>query len=131
MREIEVLPHHEIDARDGQPPDVQLARRDADGRHTLLDLPPTAHKRMRDRNVATVYPCTVCEPFLGNRLELYSLKVEEWGIRALYRCSVSFHRRCEDRPGMVCVIGFDETHVYLSDTLVSNRFCLPLPFLEA
>ena len=130
MREIEERrPKPEIELRAGPVCGVQLARREDDDRRTLLDLPPTTHSRMRDRDVATRFPCKICAPYRG--LELYSLRVEEWGVRALYRCAVSSHRRCEDRPGMVCVIGFDETHVYLSDTLVSNRFPLPLPFLEA
>ena len=97
----------------------------------MLDMPPTAHPRMRDRDVAVRFPCKRCPSHLKHELVLYSLVVEEWGIRALYRCTVFRHQRCEDRPGMVCVIGFDENRVYLSDTLVSNRFPLPLPFLEA
>ena len=85
---------------------------------------------MRDRDVATSFPCKRCASFLGHELVLYSLVAEEWGVRALYRCSESEHQRCEDRPGMVCVIGFDENRVYLSDTPVSNRVLVPLPVLD-
>ena len=117
-----------ISKPDGGAVTVRAAQEKQVGDSQLLDLPPTAHERMRDRDVPVTFPCKRCGSY--RKLVLYSLAAEEWGIRALYRCTVTQHQRCEDRPGMVCVIGFDENRVYLSDTLVSNRVPLPLPFLE-
>ncbi len=92
-----------------------------------IGIPERSKDLVNSQELCIFRECNACRT--SNRLWLHRLEIEEWGMRAFWKCTNN-HQRCEDRLNAVCVVAYDERRVYLSDTLVVNQVSQPFPFLR-